>query len=82
MNSGLDVAYIAGGLYLHEKAKSSSQNHDKYKGYGQSIMVQGGALLVFDAVMYAMHIQHGKAMYKLIEKIQPAENGLGVVLSF
>ena len=82
LNAGLDVAYIAGGFYVKESAKNTVEHHDKYTGYGQSIVLQGGALLVFDAVMYAINHKHGQRLYKMADKVQltATGNGVGVVV--
>jgi hypothetical protein len=69
-NAGLDVAYMAGGLYLIEKGKNSIKNTFRLKGYGKSILLQGAFLLLFDGAMYAILHQKGKKLYKLAEKIQ------------
>jgi hypothetical protein len=69
INLGLDVAYVTGGLYLTEKSKSNS-NRPRLKGYGNAIMVQGGFLLLYDIVNYAIHRKHGKQLDKVLEKIQ------------
>jgi hypothetical protein len=44
-NAGFDLAYLAGGAYFIEKGKTNS-NPEKYTGYGKSILLQGGALLL------------------------------------
>ncbi|MCY7291396.1 MAG: hypothetical protein LH615_04360, partial [Ferruginibacter sp.] len=62
-NAGLDLAYIAGGAYLKERSKTTDKNRIRLKGYGESVMLQGGVLLLFDAIMYAIHNKHGKALY-------------------
>ena len=62
-NAGLDVAYITGGLYLKERSKNSIDKRDKLKGYGESVMLQGSALLLFDVIMYAINNNHGKKLY-------------------
>ena len=56
-NAGLDLAYIAGGFYLRERGKTESdlKKHDQFRGYGSSIAVQGGFLLLMDCVMYVLH---------------------------
>jgi hypothetical protein len=69
LNLGLDVAYVTGGLYLTEKSKTNS-NPARFKGYGNAIMVQGGFLLLYDIVNYAIHRKHGKQLDKVLEKIQ------------
>ncbi len=84
-NAGLDVAYIASGLYLKERAKSNVKisNQQKLKGYGESIILQGAALLVLDAVMFTIHNRHGKKLYKMMDKVQVGAtgNGLSMVVS-
>ncbi|MCF8338450.1 MAG: hypothetical protein K9I74_10770 [Bacteroidales bacterium] len=52
LNAGLDVGYVLGGLYLSERSKNVSKRQNMLKGYGQSIMLQGGFLFVFDLVLY------------------------------
>lgn len=56
VNAGLDVLYMAGGAFMLGKSKSSVKRPELLKGYGQSLLLQGGFLLVFDLVLYA--IQH------------------------
>ncbi|MDQ6813827.1 MAG: hypothetical protein M3040_08825 [Bacteroidota bacterium] len=81
-NTLLDAVYVAGGLYLQERAHNTIQNGEKLKGYGQSIVLQGSVLFLFDGLMYILHTHHGKLMYNFAEKVKFAstENGLGVIL--
>lgn len=81
-NAGLDVAYIAGGAYLKERSKTTNKNPSRLKGYGESVMLQGGVLLLFDGIMYAIHNKHGKGLYKLADNIKLAatENGIGLIV--
>ena len=55
LNTGLDVAYITTGLYLKEKAKNHNKRQSRYKGYGNSLMLQGGFLLVFDVTLFILN---------------------------
>jgi hypothetical protein len=57
LNFGLDLAYIAGGFFLREKGMNTSniKSQDQLKGYGSSIAVQGGFLLLMDGVMIMLH---------------------------
>jgi len=80
-NAGLDLAYIAGGAYLYEKSKTSTNNPERLKGYGQSVMLQGGVLLVFDAVVYAIHNRHGKKLTGLADRLQLSATGNGIGIS-
>ncbi|HXD78119.1 MAG TPA: hypothetical protein VN616_09955 [Puia sp.] len=56
-NLGLDLAYIGGGLYLRECGLNSShvRTAQQLQGYGISVIVQGGFLLLEDATMICMH---------------------------
>ena len=40
LNAGLDVAYIATGFYLKERAKNSSSS-ERLRGYGNSLLTSG-----------------------------------------
>lgn len=64
INCGLDVLYAGAGLWMN-KASDHQKNPDKFKGYGNSIMVQGGFLLIYDAINYAIHRKHGKLLDKM-----------------
>ena len=55
INSALDLAYIGTGAYLWNK--SLSNNSNRLNGYGKSIVLQGGFLLLFDAILYLIHHQ-------------------------
>ena len=81
-NAGLDVAYIMGGAYLMEKSKINNLRTAKLKGYGESVMLQGGVLFLFDSIMYALHNKYGKLLNKMAEKVHltSTENGVGLFL--
>lgn len=80
-NVGLDLAYIAGGAYLRERAKTTTKKPKRLKGYGESVMLQGAVLLFFDGAMYAIHNKHGKKLEKLATvQIGFTGNGIGAVV--
>jgi len=79
-NAGLDLAYITGGVWLLEKGNTSN-NEDKYKGYGKSVLMQGAFLLLFDAVMFSSHHQHGKKIYRALEGLQLGPDSIGMNVS-
>lgn len=56
INAGLDVAYLMTGAFLIQKAKNSP-HPDRLQGYGQSLLVQGSFLLIFDTLFYLAHHQ-------------------------
>ncbi len=68
INAGLDVVYIGAGLLMN-KTSDNQKNPEKFKGYGNSIMIQGGFLLLYDAVMYAIHRRHGKQLKGMGDKL-------------
>lgn len=57
-NAGLDIGYMAGGLYLIERSKNTDKNPERLRGFGQSIILQGGFLFAFDLVNYFVHAGH------------------------
>ncbi len=54
INSALDVGYIGTGFLLKYFSTKASQRNDLLKGYGNSLILQGGFLLAFDLVLYAL----------------------------
>lgn len=66
VNGCLDVAYIGTGLYL--KLTGDSRNSPIMKGYGESILLQGGFLLLFDGLMYHAEKANGTKLANFLEK--------------
>ncbi|MBK8661070.1 MAG: hypothetical protein IPN18_04395 [Ignavibacteriales bacterium] len=82
LNAGLDLAYIATGLFLKEKAKNSDKK-DILTGYGNSLLVQGAFLLVFDAAMYFIHQNNANVtLYPLLGTLTDPGVGLGMRVGF
>ncbi len=66
-NTGLDVAYIMTGFYLRALAGQPARSQPaRLAGFGRSLWVQGGFLLVFDAVMWALVHGQGQALFSLL----------------
>jgi hypothetical protein len=84
LNTGLDAAYMATGWALIEKSRHSTNKPERLEGFGQSLLLQGGFLLLFDLVQYGLHRKNGKALQSLSDRIQlgPASQGIGMTLSF
>ncbi len=82
LNTGLDFGYLATGLYLRERGVRL--NNDRTKGYGGSLILQGGFLLVFDLIQYAGHRRNGKWLDKQLKSMQiaPAPGGLALLYHF
>jgi len=85
VNGALDLAYMAGGLYLreHGKTKLFGTGHDRWKGYGNSLIFQGAFLLLFDGINFTLHHGHGKRLFQHFNDLQLAVSpgGIGMVYS-
>lgn len=81
-NAGLDVGYIATGFYLRERAKSSANRQHLFEGYGNSLILQGAFLLVFDGILHWAHSHHFEQAEEFFTHLQPASSGLGLAFRF
>ena len=79
-NAGLDVGYMVGGFYLMERSKNTTKNQDRLKGFGRSILLQGGFLFVFDLCTYFLHQSHDSEIKNLLSNL--TFNGQQVGLFF
>ena len=77
-NAGLDMAYIVGGAYLRERGENKPDKADQLRGYGRSVMVQGGFLLAFDVVNYLIFKNRGDTQQFRLVSAGPM--GVGMVL--
>lgn len=76
VNAALDVAYMAGGLYLKERGLRKS--NERLQGFGKSIILQGAFLLAFDGIMYGMHHQHAQELPAIFENLALGPNGFSL----
>lgn len=80
LNAGLDVAYIMTGFYLKERSKNSSSSK-RLKGYGNSLLLQGGFLLLFDVTLYFIHQNNADInLYPHLESFLAGGVGVGINL--
>ena len=79
INAGIDLAYISSGILLRNRAAQDSDNANQLLGYGNSMLLQGGFLLLFDWIAYGVHRKHSKSILTpLIQKIEPSDLGIGI----
>jgi hypothetical protein len=78
INAGLDLLYMGTGAYLWNRG--SNRNSDRLTGYGQSLLIQGGFLLIFDAVLYMIHSPLTAELGRLGDQI--SFTGSGFKISF
>lgn len=83
-NAGLDLAYITGGFWLRERAKTSSRRPERLRGYGRSIILQGAFLFVFDlgAALYQQGLEKQVPPLLQHSKIGFTEQGVGLTIQW
>jgi len=79
-NSGLDIGYVFAGLYLNQRGINN--NDERLEGYGESLVLQGGFLAVFDLIFYLAQKKGSKDLYKILSTVSASPVGLRVNLRF
>lgn len=59
VNSALDLGYMASGFLLKQQNSPDGSKQAQFEGYGSSLLLQGGFLLLFDLSAYWIHQHHG-----------------------
>jgi hypothetical protein len=54
INAGLDVFYMSAGWFMLNRSNKVNKNVDLLGGYGYSVILQGGFLLMFDLAMWGI----------------------------
>lgn len=77
-NAGVDVGYMALGLWYIERGKNAptQQKTDRRKGYGKSIILQGAFLFAFDLLTVRALTKDNHRIPKLLEGLSFSGNGL------
>lgn len=78
-NAGLDIGYVLGGLYLTERSRRGGERADQLKGFGKSVMLQGGFLFAFDLVNYYLSSRADENLNLLLSA---TPSGLGISFVF
>lgn len=79
INTGLDVAYIASGLALRNFGENKTGTARlRLKGYGNSIMMQGGYLLIHDIAVLLMYKSNIKLLNAKWKNVKITSYGLNV----
>lgn len=82
LNAGLDVGYMAAGLYMRERSKNAGERADMWEGFGRSLLLQGAFLFVFDLTLYGIHQAEAPKLHKVLESIQLSPQGVGLLWQF
>lgn len=81
LNAGLDVAYVTAGFLLRERAKVKTEKFDQFTGWGNSLILQGSFLFVFDLVMHQIHANHATGLLNGID-VSAGIGGVAIRYSF
>ena len=85
INAGLDVLYVGSGFYLKHLSTKKPNKQDLLLGYGNSIILQGAFLFVFDAVMWGIQRNNRLDFTENLQLSFAGDSGilqLGIVLPF
>ena len=81
-NAGLDVGYMATGMWLRERGKRPVKHADRWTGWGNALLIQGGFLLAFDLIMAWRHGHNGQALNAVLDQVQLSSSANGMGLSY
>jgi len=83
INAWADIAYIGTGLTLRYLSLKYPNRADMLKGYGNSLILQGGFLLIFDGILYGVMKNASSVIHQNIQiSMAPEFPGLQFVLTF
>ncbi len=75
-NAGLDLAYMAGGLYLLERGKHRPGQGERWRGFGRAVIMNGAFLFAFDVILYYLHQKAGlQDLYPWLKKLSLSASG-------
>lgn len=82
-NAGLDLAYITAGAASRAYGNSlNGTDASRFKGYGSSLIFQGGYLFVHDLAMFILLKTNTKLLDKEWKKVRLDVTPVGAVLKF
>lgn len=82
-NAGLDVSYMVTGWALFNYGNTQTGTlRNRFRGYGQSLVLQGGYLFVYDMIMFALLKKTGKKLDLMWKNVTISPSGLGMVIRF
>jgi hypothetical protein len=82
INAGLDILYMAGGAWMIHAAGRNEKRHDILKGYGQSVVLQGAFLFLFDLVKFGIQYNHRMNFTETTATLGLTGNGITLSIGF
>ncbi|SHN28352.1 hypothetical protein SAMN04488057_11651 [Cyclobacterium lianum] len=79
-NAALDLGYMAGGLYLKERGRARQK--EQWIGFGNSIVLQGAFLLVFDGILYSLQAKNRASFKPWMDKVNIGASGVSFRVGF
>ena len=82
VNTGIDVGYVMAGFFLRERSRNPVvKKPERMRGWGNSLLLQGGFLFAFDLTMVILHNRNGaNGVMKFLENVQVGPGTLGLNL--
>lgn len=84
-NSALDITYVVTGLYLTEQSDNvdNQKLKDRFTGYGNSLVLQGAFLFVFDITHVLLQRKQHKELDSILDNLSlTTKNGIGLSYRF
>ena len=81
INAAVDVGYVSAGFLLKHLATKYPKNELRLRGYGNSVILQGSFLFVFDLVMYGL-LNNRRADFLQQVSLSPMQDAYGLALTF
>lgn len=83
-NSGLDVSYIFGGLWLLERARNFEdiKEFNRFRGIGRSLILQGTFLFLFDLSFYLIETSNSSRLKETMNLFFISKGQLGMNIKF
>ena len=74
INAGLDLLYIGAGAWMWKRGQTKGS--DRLLGYGKSVVLQGGFLLLFDLGLYWIHHYKTSELLQITNSLSLGPTGI------
>ena len=82
-NVALNISYMVGGAWLIERSKTAVNRPERLKGYGQSLILQGAFLFLFDTTqVIVQQSTNSPKLQQILSHAYPIPGGMGLSFIF